>query len=83
MGHWRIWRLGVNHLKISYLVKQFAGDVLYRNRSSYETPFDEAYLASGTKFALQGLGNALGNEDSDMTKMFCPRTPMLEVYLTN
>ena len=77
MVNWRIGRLGVNHLEISYLVKQFTGLKIH-----YETPYDED-LASGTKFALQGLVNALENEDSDMTKMFCPRTPMLEVYLTN
>ena len=83
MVNWRIRRLGVNHLEISYLVKQFGPqDVLYTNRSSYETPSDED-LASGTKFALQGLVNALENEDSDITKMFCPQNPMLKVYLTN
>ena len=81
MGNWRIGRLGVNHFEISYLVKQFAGDVLYKNRSSYETPSDED-LASGTKIALQGLVDALEDENSDIKKMFCPQT-MLEVYLTN
>ena len=62
-------------------MKQFVGDVLYKNRSSYETPYDED-LASGTKIALQGLVNGLENEDTDLTQMFSPQSPFLEVYLT-
>merc|ERR1711973_354233 len=61
------------------LVTRFDGDVLYKKERSpfTKTPSDED-LASVTKIALQGLVNALGDEDSDMTKMFCPQNPMLE-----
>ena len=51
------------------------------NPGSNKTLFDED-LASCTKIALQGLINGLENEDSDITEMFCPRSPDLEVYLT-
>merc|ERR1711937_1480 len=75
--NWLTWGLDPDSGKP---LKGGEGGVLYQNRNSYKTPFDED-LASCTKSALFGLVNGLENEDSDITEMFCPWSPDLEKKL--
>ena len=70
-------------------MKRSAGGVLHKNRSHFETPFDD--LASGTEIALvkklllQGLvkrGSRGGLADPwGLEEMFRPRSPDLKVHL--
>merc|ERR1711937_53677 len=64
--------------EMKHELKRSAGGVLRKNRSFYETPFDD--LASGTEIALvqKLLFHEAANENSDISVMFCPRSPHLK-----
>ena len=73
-------------------MKRSAGGVLHKNRSHFETPFDD--LASGTEIALvkklllqelvmspkKGSRGGRENENSDITVMFRSPSPDLKVF---